>query len=70
MGVQEGKIGGGGLCPRCQKCFFKNILDDIFGVFYTFKRHTFMLRHTSDVHKHNYFSLEAGISVLYEKTYN
>ena len=42
---------------------------DIFGSF-TFKRHTFMLWHTSDVHKHHHFSLQASISVPYEKTYN
>jgi hypothetical protein len=29
-----------------------------------------MLWHISDVHKHHYFSFQAGISVPYEKTYN
>ena len=48
----------------------KNILDVIFYGPFTFKRHTFMLWHISDVHKHHYFSFQAGISVPYEKTYN
>jgi hypothetical protein len=40
-----------------------------FGSF-TFKRHIFMLWHISDVHRHQYFSFQAGIFVPYEKTYN
>jgi hypothetical protein len=47
----------------------KNILDVIFFGPFTFKRHSFMLLHISDVHRH-YFSFQAGISVPYEKTYN
>jgi hypothetical protein len=48
----------------------KHISDvTIFGSF-TNKRHAFMLWHISDVHKHHYFSFQAGISVPYEKTYN
>jgi uncharacterized membrane protein YvlD (DUF360 family) len=44
----------------------KNILDVIVLGFFTFKVHTFMLWHTSDIHKHRYFSLQAGISVPYD----
>jgi hypothetical protein len=48
----------------------KNILNVIFLGPFSFKGHTFMLWHISDVHKHHYFSFQAGISVPYEKTYN
>jgi hypothetical protein len=51
------------LCKEIKKHFGY----DIFGSF-TFKRYTFMLWHTSDVHKHHHFSLQAGISVPYEMT--
>jgi hypothetical protein len=39
----------------------KNILNVIFFGPFTFKGHTFMLWHISDVHKHHYFSFQAGI---------
>ena len=42
------------LCKEIKKHFGC----DTFGSF-TFKRHTFMLWHTSDVHKHHHFSLQA-----------